>query len=239
MKLMGTSRGSARQSPSGLDVVRMWRERVALRQAALFADIFVAAGKADRLEAQEADGLGVVEGELDDAATCVVVDAVMMVVTGTISHTGARAGLLMACNFTSKRCAHCGASWQRCRCRESGGTHSAGRLPPRPAQSSCSGEFNAVESSLDAVVTHLAASRRWRQGSKARGSAHRGELHAHLAPRSACGVVEHGLDSPRSVRGRSATCGIEEAGDRNSSCAGGQIDGQHRAAPRGSGWEVP
>ncbi len=43
---------------------------------ALVGDVFVAAGKADRLEAEEADLLGVVERELDDAADLLVVDAV-------------------------------------------------------------------------------------------------------------------------------------------------------------------
>ena len=58
------------------DVVRHVREGVALGHAALVGDVFVAAGEADRLEAEEADLLGIVEGELDDAADLLVVDAV-------------------------------------------------------------------------------------------------------------------------------------------------------------------
>ena len=52
------------------------REGVALGDAALVGDVLVAAGEADRLEAEEADLLGVVERELDDAAHLLVVDAV-------------------------------------------------------------------------------------------------------------------------------------------------------------------
>ncbi len=59
-----------------LDVVGHVRKGVALRNAALFADVFVAAGKTDRLERKEADLLGIVERELDDAANLLVVDAV-------------------------------------------------------------------------------------------------------------------------------------------------------------------
>ena len=59
-----------------LDVVRHVRERVALGHAALVGDVLIAAGKADRLEAEEADLLGIVERELDDAAHLLVVDAV-------------------------------------------------------------------------------------------------------------------------------------------------------------------
>ena len=60
----------------GLDVVGHVRERVALRHAALFGNVFVAARKADRLEREERDLLGIVEGEFDDAAHLLVVDAV-------------------------------------------------------------------------------------------------------------------------------------------------------------------
>ena len=59
-----------------LDVVRHVRKGVALGHAALVGDLFVAAGKADRLEREEADLLGIVERELDDAADLLVVDAV-------------------------------------------------------------------------------------------------------------------------------------------------------------------
>jgi hypothetical protein len=52
------------------------RECVALGETALVGDVFVAAGKADRLEAEKADFLGVVEGELDDVADLLVIDAV-------------------------------------------------------------------------------------------------------------------------------------------------------------------
>ena len=52
------------------------RQRVALRHAALIGNLLVASGERNRLEAEKADGFGIVEGELDDAANLLVVDAV-------------------------------------------------------------------------------------------------------------------------------------------------------------------
>ena len=59
-----------------LHVVRQVRQRVALRVAALVGDFLVAACERDGLEGEEVDLLRVVEGELDDAADLLVVDAV-------------------------------------------------------------------------------------------------------------------------------------------------------------------
>src|SRR5690348_7427153 len=56
--------------------MRQVRQRVALRVAAIVGDLLVAAGKADRLERQEPDALGIVERELNDASDLLVVDAV-------------------------------------------------------------------------------------------------------------------------------------------------------------------
>ena len=59
-----------------LHVVRHVRQRVALCLAPLVADVLVAAGKADRLEAEEVDLLGIVQSELDDASHLLVIDSV-------------------------------------------------------------------------------------------------------------------------------------------------------------------
>ena len=59
-----------------LDVVRHVRKGVALGNAALVGDFLIAAGKANRLEAEEADLLGIVQSKLDDAPHLLVVDPV-------------------------------------------------------------------------------------------------------------------------------------------------------------------
>ena len=68
--------GGLAESALLFDVVGHLREGVALGQAALVGDRLIAAGEAHRLEAQEADLLGIVERELDDVAHLLVVDAV-------------------------------------------------------------------------------------------------------------------------------------------------------------------
>src|SRR5579884_1944957 len=59
-----------------LHVVRQVAQRVALRLTAIVSNFFIAAGKGNRLEAQEADGLGIVQCKLDNAAYLLIVDAV-------------------------------------------------------------------------------------------------------------------------------------------------------------------
>src|SRR5207302_9518298 len=57
-------------------VVGQMAKGVTLGLAPLIGDFLIAAGERYRLEAQEADGLGVIERELDDAAHLFIVDAV-------------------------------------------------------------------------------------------------------------------------------------------------------------------
>src|SRR5208282_6759990 len=59
-----------------LYVVGQVRQRVTLRLAAFVGDGFVSAGERHRLEAEEADLLWIVQGELDDSSYLLVVDAV-------------------------------------------------------------------------------------------------------------------------------------------------------------------
>src|SRR6476469_4353009 len=56
--------------------MRQMAESVTLRLAAIVSDFFVATSERYRLEAEEADGLGIIERELDDAADLLIVDAV-------------------------------------------------------------------------------------------------------------------------------------------------------------------
>src|SRR5437016_14542385 len=51
-------------------------KRIALRLSAFVGNLFIASGKRNRLEAEEADGLGIIERELDNAAYLLIVDAV-------------------------------------------------------------------------------------------------------------------------------------------------------------------
>src|SRR4029077_19462420 len=52
------------------------RQRIALRGATIVGARFIPAGKRYRLEGEESNLLGIVEGELDDASDLLVVDAV-------------------------------------------------------------------------------------------------------------------------------------------------------------------
>src|SRR6478735_28277 len=58
------------------DVFCQVRKSVALTEAALRSDVFVAAGEGDRLEADERNFLGVFHRELHDGADLIVVDVV-------------------------------------------------------------------------------------------------------------------------------------------------------------------
>src|SRR5438270_9498706 len=51
-------------------------QRVALRLAAVISNFFIAASERNRLEAQEADGLGIIQGELNDAPHLLVINSV-------------------------------------------------------------------------------------------------------------------------------------------------------------------
>ncbi len=68
--------GGLAQAGLVLHVVRQMAQGVALGLAAVVRDFFVATGKRNGLETQEADGLGVVQRELDYAPDLFVVDAV-------------------------------------------------------------------------------------------------------------------------------------------------------------------
>ncbi len=73
---MGTSRawarpnrfGSLRRAPDG--------SALALRLPTIVRNLFIAASEGNRLEAQETNGLGIVQGKLNNAAHLLIVDAV-------------------------------------------------------------------------------------------------------------------------------------------------------------------
>ena len=174
MKLMGNQSRSGSPKPHLLlDVVGHVREGVALGKAALVGDVLVAAGEADRLEAEEADLLGVVEGELDDAAHLLVVDAVDDGGDGNDLDAGfvqVVDGLQLDVEQVADLAVRVG------------GVADAVELEVDVAQAGLGGgaaellalgELDAVRGGLHGVVADLAASRRRRQGSRARAWARR------------------------------------------------------------------
>ena len=214
-----------------LDVVREVRERVALRFAAVVADFLVAAGEGNGLEAEEVDLLGVVEGELDDVANLLVVDAVddrrhgndvdagfVQVVDGLELHIKEVADLAVRVGGVAdavelevgvtQTCFGCGA-----------------------AELLRLGELDAVGRGLDGLVTDLAGvGDRVKEVGRERGLA-AGELDRHLTTRlDGDRVVEHGLDVvPRQFVDEANLVGVHEAGVAHHVAAVGQVDGEDRA----------
>ena len=220
-----------------LDVVRHVRERVALRQAALVGDVLVAAGEADRLEAEEADLLGVVERELDDAAHLLVVDAVDDGGDGHDFHAGL-VQVVDGLQLHVKQVAHLAV--------RVGGVADAVELEIDVAEAGFGsgaakllalGEFDAVRCGLHAVVANLARVGHGVEEVRRQRRLAAGELHAHLPlGLDGDGVVEHGLDLvPGELVDEADLVGVHEAGIAHHVAAVGQVDGQHRAAAVGHG----
>ena len=220
-----------------LDVVGHVREGVALGDAALVGDVLVAAGKADRLEAEEADLLGVVEGELDDVADLLVVDAVDDGGDGDDFNAGFMQ-VIDGLEFDVEQVADLAVTV--------GGVADAVELKVDVAEASFGGgaakllalgELNAIGGGLDAVVADLArvgdgVKEVWGQGGLAAG-----ELDAHLPlGLDGDGVVEHGLDLfPGKFVDKADLVGVHEAGIAHHIAAVGQIDSEDRAAAVGDG----
>ena len=229
--------GRLAEAGLGLDVMREMAQRVALGLATLVGDVFVAASKADRLKAEEADRLRVVEGELDDAADLLVVDAVddgrhrddidagfVKVGDGLELHVKEVADLAVRV----------------------GGVADAIKLEIDVAKTGFSGgaaelfalgEFDAVGSSLDRVVADLAAVGDGVKEVRGERGLAAGELYAHLTTRlDGDRVVEHGLDLiPGELVDEADLIGVHEAGVAHHVAAVGQIDGEDRAAAVGNG----
>ncbi len=238
MKLMGNQSRAGSPMPTWLlDVVGHVREGVALRLAALVGDVFVAAGEADRLEAEEADLLGIVEGELDDAAHLLVVDAVDDGGDGNDFNAGF-VQVVDGLELYVKEVADLAV--------RVGGVADAVELEIDVAKTGFSsgaakllalGEFDSVGCGLDAVVTDLArVGYGVKEVGRQRGLA-TAELHAHLPlGLDGDGVVEHGLDLvPGKLVDEADLVGVHEAGIAHHVAAVGEVDGEHRAAAVGDG----
>ncbi len=211
------------------DIVRHVRERIALRDAALIADVLVAAREADRLEAEEADLLRVVEGELNDAADLFVIN--------TIDDGGNRdnlhAGFVQIVDGLQLYVEEVAHLAMRVGC-----VADAVKLKINVAQSGFGsgaaelfalGEFDAIGCGLHRVIPNLAAvSDGVKEVRRERGLA-AGELHAHLpAGLEGDGVVQHGLDFvPGKFVDKADLIGIHEAGIAHHVAAVGEVDGEH------------
>ncbi len=175
--------GRLAQASLVLHVVRHVAQRVALRHAAFVADRLVAAGKGNRLEAEEVDPLRVVERELDDAADLLVVDAV----DDGGDRNDVHAGFVQVVNRLQLDVEQVADLAMRI-----GSVADAVELQVRIAQSGFGsraaeflalGELDTVGGRLDRVITDLAGIGDGVEEVRRQGRLATRELHRHLAPR--------------------------------------------------------
>ena len=186
----------------------------------------------DRLEAQEADLLGIVECELDDAANLLVVDAVddcrygndvdagfVQIVDGLEFYVEQVADLAVTVGSVAD------AVELEVNVTETGFSSGAAKF-----FGLC--KFDAVRCGLHGVVANLARVGDSVKEVRRQGGLATGELHAHLTTGlDGDGVVEHGLDFvPRKLVDEADLVGVHEAGIAHHVAAVGEVDGEHRAA---------
>jgi len=220
-----------------LDVVRHVRERVALGEAALVRDVLVAACEADRLEAEEADLLRIIQRELDDVADLLIIDAVddrrdgndidagfMQVVDGLELYVEQVADLAVRVGCVAD------AVELKVDVAEAGFGSGTAKLLGL-------GEFDAVARGLNAVVTDLAAVGYGVKEVGRQGWLATGELDTHLPlGLDGDGVVEHGLDFvPGKLVDEADLIGVHEAGIAHHIAAVGEVDSKDRTAAMGHG----
>ncbi len=212
--------------------MRQMRKRVALGGAAIVGYSFVAAGEADRLEAQEADRLRIVERELDDSSDLLVVDAVH----DRDHRNDFNSGLVQVFDRLQFHVEQVADQAMRIGCVADAvelqvGVAHAG-FDSLLAEFKALGELDAVGRGLHGVVSDFAGVAHCvEEVGRQRGLA-AGELHTHLPPRlDGDGVVEHRLDFfPGQFVDESHLVGVHEAGIAHHVAAVGQIDGEHRSA---------
>ena len=215
------------------DVVGEVRQGVALAQAALGGDLFVAPGEADGLEGDEGDLPGVVAGEADDGPDLVVVHPV----DEGDDQDDFNAGLvhvLDGLQLDVEQVPHLAVAV--------GVVADAVELQVGVAQPGLEGpaaellglgELDAVGGRLHAVVAELAGVAHGVDEVGRHGGLAAGELHRHLPARlDLHGVVEHFGDVfPSELMDEAHLVGVHEAGVAHHVAAVGEVDGQHRAAP--------
>src|SRR6266849_1602442 len=214
------------------DVLRQMRKGVALAEAALRSNVFVAASEGNRLEADEGDFLWVFHREFHDGADLVVVDVVhdgddqhdfdagfVHVLDGAQLDIKQVADLAMPVGVVADAVE-----------LQVGGAHAGfkGLLGELLAL----GEFDAVGGGLHAVVANLAGISDRFEEVRAHGGLAAGELHGHLAARlDAQSVVQDFLYFvPAQLVDVANLVGVHEAGVAHHVAAVGEVDSEHGTA---------
>src|SRR5882757_9254502 len=214
------------------DVLRKMRKGVALAETALRSNVFVAAGKGNRLEADERDFLGVFHREFHDGADLVIVHVVddgddqhdfdarfVQVFDGAELDVKQVADLAMAVGVVAD----------------------AVELQVGVAQAGFErllrkflalGEFDAVCRGLNRVVSNLAGVPDGVEEIRAHRRFAAGELHGHLAARLDLHRVIQNFDDfvPAEFVDVANLVGVHEAGIAHHVAAVGEVDGEHGAA---------
>src|SRR5579859_7531255 len=214
------------------DVLRKMRKGVTLAEAALRGDVLVAAGKRNRLEADERNFLGVFHREFHDGADLVVVHVVD---DGHDQHDfNARfVQVFDAAQLDVEQVADLAVAV--------GVVADAVELQVGVAQSGferllCEflalGEFDAVGGRLNGVISNLAGVADGVEEMRAHGRLAAGELHGHLAARlDFHRVVQNFYDFvPAQFVDVANLVGVHEAGIAHHVAAVGEVDGEHGAA---------
>src|SRR5882762_6618049 len=214
------------------DVLRKMREGVALAEAALRGDVFVAAGEGNRLEADEGNLLRVFHREFHDGADLVVVYVVddgdnqhdfdarfVQVFDGAELHVKQVADLAVAVGVVADAVE-----------LQVGVTQSGFERLLRKFLAL--GEFDAVGGRLDRVISDLAGVTDSVEEIRAHGRLAAGELHGHLPARlDLHRVVQNFHDFvPAQFVDVANLVGVHEAGIAHHVAAVGEVDGEHGAA---------
>ena len=214
------------------NILRQMRKRVALAQAAFRSNVFVAASKRNRLEADKRDFLGVFHRELHHRANLIVVHVVddgndqhdfnagfVHVLDGAQLHVKEVADLAMPVGVVTDTV--------ELQVRV---THA--RLKRLLAELFALREFDAVGSSLHAVVANLASVRHRLQKVRAHGRFAAAELHGHLSARlDFQSIVENFLNFvPAQLMHVTNLVSVHETRIAHHVAAIGEVHGKHRAA---------
>src|ERR1700687_1888714 len=211
------------------DVLRKMRKGVALAEAALRGNVFVAASEGNRLEADERNFLGIFHRELHDGADLVVVNVVydgddqhdfdagfVHVFDGAKLHVKEVADLTMAIGVVADAVE-----------LQVGVAHAG--FKSFLAEFLALGELDAVGGRLDAVVANLAGMGDGLKEIRAHSRLAAGELNGHLAARlDAQCVVENFLNFvPAQLVDIAYLVGVHEAGIAHHVAAVGEVDREH------------
>src|SRR3984893_11392163 len=213
------------------DVLREMRKLVALPQATLRSNVFVAAGERNRLETDEGDFLGIVHREFHDGADLIVVDVVnngndehdfdagfVHVFNSAKLHVEEVADLAMSVGVVTDSVElQVGVAHTRFKCLL--------------AEFLALGEFDAIGGRLHAVVADLAGMRDSLEEIRTHRRLAAGELHGHLTARlNAQSIVENFLNFvPAQFVDVANLVGVHEARIAHHVAAVGQVNGENGA----------